>query len=179
MSLTYFMQIEGPEKLVKIGKTKNPGIRFLTLKTGLPWPLRLVAMVGSDVEKDLKQRFSSDRVQGEWFRPSTAMREWLDRAAEDGRLVRQVAVDQAYMNAVIKPRIREYLNGREPENNSGGDLVRCILNDLLPTLRGRENHLFTATKGHVTHELCRGFGPTLEPPLLHLHGDELPLEARA
>lgn len=172
MSLTYLMQIEGPEKLVKIGRTSNPGVRLLTLKTGLPWPLRLVAMVGSDVERDLKRQFVKDKVQGEWFRPSVAMRDWLHEAAKDGRLVRQVPVDQGYINAVIKPRIREYLNGREPENNAAGDLVRCVFADLLPTIVGREAHLVTATKGHVTLELCRGYGPTNDLPLLHVDGAE-------
>jgi hypothetical protein len=168
MSLTYFMQLEGPEKLVKLGKTRNPAIRLHTLKTGLPWPLRLVAMVGSDVETDLKRRFAADKVQGEWFRPTQAMKDWLLAASAEGKLVRQVPVDQAYINAVIKPRIREYLNGREPENNSSGDLVRCIFADLLPTLHGRESHIVSATKNHVTLELCRGFGPSLEQPILHL-----------
>lgn len=169
MSLTYLMQIDGPEKLVKIGKTKNPTMRLITLKTGIPWPLRLVAMVGADVERDLKIRFAAHRVQGEWFRPSAEMRDWLLSAAEEGRLVRRVPVDQAYINAVIKPRLREYLNGREPVNNPGGDLVRCIFADLLPNISGRENDLYAATKGHLTIALCRGFGPTNEVPVLHLH----------
>lgn len=177
MSLTYLMQLEGPEKLVKIGKTRNPKIRLHTLKTGLPWPLRLVAMVGSDVETDLKRKFAADRVQGEWFRPSVAMRDWLEEAASEGRLVRQVEVDQAYINAVIKPRLREYLNGRDPENNSSGDLVRCVFADLLPTMQGREQGLVTATKGHITLELCRGFGPTNEKPILHLLDAETAVKA--
>jgi hypothetical protein len=125
-------------------------------------------MIGSDVESELKKRFAKDRVRGEWFRPSVEMREWLVAAAQEGKLVRQVPVDQGYINAVIKPRIREYLNGREPENNSSGDLVRCIFADVLPTLSGRENDLAGATKHHVTLALCRGYGPTNEIPVLHV-----------
>jgi hypothetical protein len=148
-ALTYVVQLDGPGMLVKIGKSKTPSQRLQTLKTGVPWPLRLVAMVGTDVEGELKRRFAADRVQGEWFKPSQAMREWLDEAADAGKLVRQIPVDQAYINAVLKPRLREYLNGREPENNHCGDLVRCIFADLLPSIYGREQSISTATKGHV------------------------------
>jgi len=166
MSLTYFLQIDGPGALVKIGRSINVKSRLASIQTGLPWATRIVAIVGADVERDLKKRFASDRVSGEWFRPTQALADWLQEAFTAGRLVRLSAVDGAYINAVIKPRLREYLGGRDPLNNPGGDLVRCILNDLLPTLHGREKDLFTATKGHITLELSRGYGPTLEAPHL-------------
>ena len=179
MSLTYILQIDGPESLVKFGRTRNPKSRIGTLQTGVPWPVRVVALIGSDVERDLKRMFASDRVQGEWFRPSQKLREWLEVAAEEGRLVRQVPVDQSYINAVMKPRVREYLKGREPNNNAHGDLVRCILNDLLPSISGREREIQTATSGHVTDAICRGFGPTNEVPHLQVPESENSLESKA
>jgi len=166
MSITYVFQMDGPDALVKFGRTKNVKSRFATLRTGLPWPLRIVALIGSDVEYEIKQRFAADKVQGEWFRPTEALADYLRGEADAGRLVKQVAVDQAYINAVIKPRIREYLNGREPANNTAGDLVRCIFGDLLPSLAGREKELGAATKGHVTDAMMRGYGPTTEQPHL-------------
>jgi hypothetical protein len=177
VSLTYILQIDGPDKLVKIGRSRNVRSRITSLKTGLPWPLRVVALIGSDVERELKQKFAAHRVQGEWFKPSQEMHDWLVEAASEGKLVRQVSVDQGYINAVIKPRIREYLKGREPENNASGDLVRCILNDLLPTLAGRENSLVVATKHHVTEAICRGYGPTNEVPELHLPSTDMAARA--
>lgn len=166
--ITYILQVECPEQLVKIGRTSNLKSRLNTLRTGLPWPARVVALIGNDIERDLKTRFAEHRVQGEWFRPTLEMRAWLTQAASEGLLARQVTVDQAYINAVIKPRVREYLNGREPENNSGGDLVRCLFADLLPSIKGREQSIVTATKGHVTLALCRGLGPTNEVPHLEI-----------
>lgn len=167
-ALTYVIQIDGPGALVKIGRSNNPVSRLATLRTGLPWPIRLVALFGRDVEGEMKRQFASDRVQGEWFTPSTALATYLDDAANRGALVKQVKVDQAYVNAVIKPRIIEYLNGREAENNSSGDLVRCIFADALPSLAGRETELVRATKGHVTLPLARGWCPTNEVPVLEL-----------
>lgn len=166
MSITYVMQMDGPDALVKFGRTRNVKARYATLRTGLPWPLHIVALFGIDVEAELKRQFAADRVQGEWYRPSAALASYLMQAADDGRLVKQVAVDQAYINAAIKPRIREYLNGREPTNNVAGDLVRCIFADLLPTLSGREKELIAATKGHVTEAMTRGYGPTTDRPHL-------------
>lgn len=179
MSITYILQMDGPGALVKIGRTKNPKSRIAALKTGLPWPCRIVALVGADVERDLHQLLKGHRAQGEWFHPSAQLADWLIEAAARGALVKQTPVDNAYINAVIKPRIKEYLNGREPFNNSSGDLVCRIFADMLPTLTGREKELGVATKGHVTEAMCRGFGPSNEVPVLKLAHEERASEAAA
>lgn len=160
--ITYIIQIEGAEPLVKFGRSKNPKSRLATLSTGVPWSLRTVCYIGSDCEAELKRKFKADHVRGEWYRPTAALQQWIDEAAAAGKLVKQVEVDQAYINAVIKPRIQEYLSGRDPANNAGGDFVRCIFADILPTLQGRENELVSATKGHVSLTLANGFGPAVE-----------------
>ena len=157
--LTYIIQMESPEAFVKFGRTKNIRSRIKTLSNGVPWPIREVALIDGDMESELKETFAADHVRGEWFKATPALQTWLDKAADDGRLVRQIEVDQAYINSVIKPRIREYLGPREPLNNTGGDLVCRIFADALPTLTGRENELCIATKGHVTQAMARGFCP--------------------
>ena len=179
--ITYVIQMDGPEPLVKFGRTKNPKSRMSTLATGIPWPLRVVCFFGCDCERDLKARFKDDHVRGEWYRPTAALQAYLAEAGSEGRLVRQVPVDQAYINAVIKPRIKEYLNGREPDNGIGGDLVRCIFADLLPTIQGREVDLVNATKGHISISLARGFGPATEAPHLIVpeHAADAPEQSAA
>jgi len=162
MSITYIIQMDSPDRLVKFGRTRSLKARMSTLQTGVPWDIRIVALIGTDCEKDLKHRFAKDQVKGEWFYPTADLQQWLDEAADDGRLVRQIPVDQAYLNAVIKPRIKEYLNGREPTNTASGDLVCRIFADTLPSLSGRESDLFEATKGHVTDAMCRGFAPCVD-----------------
>jgi hypothetical protein len=160
--ITYVIQIDSPEALVKFGRTKSPKSRMQQLSTGMPWNVRVVALIGADCERDLKAKFAAECVKGEWFRPTPALQEWLDEAADAGRLVKQIPVDGSYLNAVIKPRIREYLSGRDPTNTSPGDLVCRIFADMLPTLVGREKELVAATKGHVTEAMCRGFAPTID-----------------
>lgn len=164
--MTYIVQIDGPQPFVKFGRTKSIKSRISTLSTGIPWDLHVVCLFGVDCERDLKKRFKSDHFKKEWYRPTNQLLEFLNEAASDGRLVKQVDVDQRYINAVIKPRIKEYLAGREPNNNDKGDLVRCIMGDMLPSLSGREAQLVAATKGHVTDALARGFAPTQEKPRL-------------
>lgn len=161
-SITYIVQLESPDAFVKFGKTSAPRKRISQLSVGTPWPVNLVCLIGSDVESDLKRIFAKDKVRGEWFRPTQELEDWIAAAADEGRLTKQVEVNQAYINAAIKPRILEYLNGREPANNIPGDLVARILADTLPSLEGRELELSKATKGHVTVQLSKGFGPTNE-----------------
>jgi len=167
-SITYIVQLESSEGYVKFGRTRSPRTRIAQLATGTPWPLRLVCLIALDVEADLKRTFAKDKVRGEWFRPTLELQAWIDRASSEGKLTRQVEVDQSYINAVIKPRIREYLNGRDPANNGAGDLVCRIFADMLPTLAGREKELAAATKGHVSETLAKGFGPTNEVGVLQM-----------
>ena len=171
-SITYIVQMDGPDQLVKFGRTRSPKSRIAQLSTGVPWGLHVVALIGSDCELDMKRRFVASQVRGEWFKPTAELGKLLDQLADDGKLVKQVDVDQAYINAVIKPRLREYLGARDPANNNLGDLVCRIFADMLPSLTGREAELVKATKGHVTDALCRGFGPTTDRPALLLLASE-------
>jgi hypothetical protein len=67
--MIYFIAAEGSNQ-IKIGFTdKDPLDRLATLQTGNPHKLTLVATVEGDkqTEKELHQRFASDRTNGEWF----------------------------------------------------------------------------------------------------------------
>ena len=169
-NLTYIAQLDDPEGFVKFGKTNSPKNRISTLATGTPWSVRLICLIGSDIERELKKEFAADKVRGEWFRPTQRLQDWIDTASTENRLVRQVTVDQAYVNAVIKPRILEYLAGREPNSNAQGDLVARILADRLPSLAGREKDLAAATKYHVGVPLSKGWCPSPESERLVIPG---------
>jgi hypothetical protein len=73
-SSLYFIQA-GADGPIKIGVAGNVGARLKTLQTASPFPLRLLAVVPGDVEdeRSLHRRFASDRLSGEWFRPSDAL----------------------------------------------------------------------------------------------------------
>jgi hypothetical protein len=68
----YFIQV-GEDGPIKIGRTtQSPLQRMDTLQTGIPIPLRLLAIishVGASAEMMLHRRFYHLHVQGEWFRP--------------------------------------------------------------------------------------------------------------
>ncbi|HCX66930.1 GIY-YIG nuclease family protein [Parvibaculum sp.] len=65
-SVVYFI---GDEEFVKIGYTTSLEARFKALRTSSPRPLKVhhVLFGGRDDERELHQRFSHLRVEGEWF----------------------------------------------------------------------------------------------------------------
>lgn len=69
--MVYFVQsdTDGP---IKIGFTRNVEERLWYLRRHHPLPLRLLALIeGAHAdEQRLHRRFDSDRLRGEWFRPS-------------------------------------------------------------------------------------------------------------
>ena len=84
-SCTYVSRRQG---WVKIGRTIELKNRLAALRKGhaampvgmLHWePLYLVAVFPGDIEKELHERWSKNRVRGtEWFSPGWEMSEWLD-----------------------------------------------------------------------------------------------------
>jgi len=66
----YLVQ-RGEDRIYKIGSSREPGQRLISLQTGSPDPLRLVASWVVDepltIEKSLHRIFASARRQGEWF----------------------------------------------------------------------------------------------------------------
>jgi hypothetical protein len=70
----YFVQA-GNHGPIKIGITDNVRRRLKSLQSSSPEPLRLLfSFNGSEViESALHQKFSSCRMHGEWFRPTTEL----------------------------------------------------------------------------------------------------------
>lgn len=71
-SHVYFVQI-GAGGPVKIGRAVDVEQRIRALQTACPYPLHLRGIAiygGSRMEARLHRTFASDRLMGEWFRPS-------------------------------------------------------------------------------------------------------------
>jgi hypothetical protein len=74
---------------VKIGTCKNVARRFAELQTGIPGKAHVhyVTPGNANLERDLHRKFAEDRVSGEWFRYSRAIRGWIkedqDRRARE------------------------------------------------------------------------------------------------
>jgi len=81
-SQVYFVQRgHDPDGPIKIGSSKNPRKRIQQLQTSSAEPLVLLARCDGSgaLEREYHKRFSSDRLNGEWFRPSTAITQEVDR----------------------------------------------------------------------------------------------------
>lgn len=55
---------------IKIGQSLNPGERIKTLQTASAGRLTLLAVTTAYTEREMHEKFASERVSGEWFRPS-------------------------------------------------------------------------------------------------------------
>jgi hypothetical protein len=80
-SWVYFIQqrCECESAPIKIGVAKDPFARLASLQTGSPHQLEIVGLIDGDwaVEKEMHRRFADARMEGEWFRPSTALVEFV------------------------------------------------------------------------------------------------------
>jgi hypothetical protein len=77
-SVVYFVTSHKSRR-VKIGWTTNLKHRLSSLQTGNPTPIKLLHTMlgGAELEVQLHQRFADDRTQGEWFRLSDQIREFV------------------------------------------------------------------------------------------------------
>jgi hypothetical protein len=72
----YFAQVASGA--VKIGCAVDIHRRISQLRTGSHEALTLIATIPDGaLEADVQERFATDRIRGEWFRPSQAMWDWL------------------------------------------------------------------------------------------------------
>jgi hypothetical protein len=78
---TYFVQ-SGEDGPIKIGHTTgNPRRRVGALQTGSGQPLRLIAiLVGVEHEERFHAAFSGSRLHGEWFAPTSELRDAITQA---------------------------------------------------------------------------------------------------
>jgi hypothetical protein len=76
-SWVYFMQ---SGDLIKIGVARDVQKRIASLQCGNPEPITLLAAVAGDhkTERHLHQRFATDRVRGEWFAYSPAIKAYVE-----------------------------------------------------------------------------------------------------
>lgn len=76
---TYFIgAADGTE--VKIGRSKQPGVRLGQLQTGRPEPLYLYGYIPHktpNTEKELHEKFAEYRLHGEWFIYSPDIRSYI------------------------------------------------------------------------------------------------------
>ena len=81
-SWAYFIQ-RGHVGSIKIGKADDPSERLCSLQTGHDEELKLLLAVrgGEPLETYLHKLFDSDRVRGEWFRPSFALLTFIEKTA--------------------------------------------------------------------------------------------------
>lgn len=80
----YFIQ-RGDGGPIKIGTTTGLEERLRSLKTAVPNLVVLRVIEGADrsLEKRLHRQFEAERVDGEWFRPSPGLLDWI--AGNDGQ----------------------------------------------------------------------------------------------
>lgn len=78
MSHVYFIAAEDAGT-VKIGFAKQPWNRLSKMQSDCPHSLRLLAIEAGDVrhEAHLHRRFAVDRLQGEWFRLSQSILDYI------------------------------------------------------------------------------------------------------
>lgn len=77
----YFIEAEGTD-CIKIGRSGNPERRIQQLATGSPYKLILLGKISGEVEleKEIHASFKESRTNGEWFRVSAGLREFIKRA---------------------------------------------------------------------------------------------------
>lgn len=73
---TYFVQ-GPPFSPVKIGRATDVAQRVSSLQTATPHELRILRILEGDREAEMHERFSDDRIRGEWFRWSPAIESFV------------------------------------------------------------------------------------------------------
>lgn len=70
----YYIQA-GDDGPIKIGHADDPWKRLSQVQVGHSEPLRIIAVAqgGAAEEKQTHEKFSEDRIRGEWFRPSAQL----------------------------------------------------------------------------------------------------------
>lgn len=74
----YFIQ-QGNDGPIKIGITWDVKKRFDHMKTFSPHPLRILAIINGDSKKErlLHQKFKKEWLQGEWFKSSERLMQFI------------------------------------------------------------------------------------------------------
>lgn len=123
--MIYFIQA-GKNGPIKIGQTDN-GVddRLKQLQTGCPYELRLLWVYDGHVfsEKEIHERFSHERIRGEWFRPSRKILDFIDEELHNEHEIALANKKNFFVN------IWETRNGVMYLFNSGNGLVNISSGD--------------------------------------------------
>lgn len=91
--MVYFIQ-SGKRGPIKIGTTRDVLRRLRLFQTGSAQPLTLIGAIpgGRKLERQIHQHLATDRLDGEWFKPTPDVRRWAQLAAViDGRHSAEIA----------------------------------------------------------------------------------------
>ncbi len=77
---TYFLICESSSN-IKIGRSINPIQRFHALRSSSPTPLKILGVIEKDVETELHRKFKKSRLQGEWFKSTPELLEYIKENA--------------------------------------------------------------------------------------------------
>jgi len=76
-TVVYF--IESESGLVKIGKSSNPEKRLKALQVANSEKLKIIKIINKNAEKKIQSYFKSERVNGEWFKKSQKMIDFINQ----------------------------------------------------------------------------------------------------
>lgn len=114
----YFLRIGSR---VKIGTTTNVDERIAALMTGMPGKAALsyVTKGGRQLETALHRKFAADRVRGEWFRFSDAIKQWIrdDKALRKADPIANIVGTSGV--SLSLGVLSHFKNGRKFLDNSG------------------------------------------------------------
>jgi hypothetical protein len=82
----YFITTEHPGFPVKIGISESHRMRITSLQTGLPYKVRVIAIVPTDdaiFERRLHRKFDHIRLSGEWFEQTPELLTYISELISD------------------------------------------------------------------------------------------------
>ena len=84
--MVYFVQSENGS--IKIGYAKNPLNRLSGLQTSSSEKLSLLGVIsgGMEVENTLHDRFKTEKIRGEWFKPSKSLLDFISENASKSEI---------------------------------------------------------------------------------------------
>lgn len=161
VDLAYVIQGDDPAGVVKVGRSRSPDRRVAGLMSGIPFSARLVAILdcGTRREREMKTLLAAHKLRGEWFEPSQDLNAYLQKVRDDNGLLARVHTDEAFFASYIQPAILEYLNGRQPNHNTYGDLIFRVLHCGYPAIAKRTATLIEACPNALSPELIAGYVP--------------------
>lgn len=104
-AFVYFIQACPPDGDIKIGTSRNPETRLLSIQTHCPNDVKILGVIpgGIGEEHRLHEKFKSTRKRGEWFSMSPELMEFIATNAKPIKEAR-ASVDVSHRKLKIGPR---------------------------------------------------------------------------